>query len=318
MSNIKSELFTEKFRAKKFESMVLPERIKKEVANGLVQNLMLYGPAGSGKSTIAGILTQGRDVLKINGSSENGIDTIRNLVVNFSSTMSLTNGDEHKIIWIDECDGLSTQAWDALRETIEHYADNVRFVVTLNKLNKIPEPIKSRFNLVAVYPINKDEEKTMFEGFCQYVGIILKGIKAEYTEERIREFVKVYFPDMRSILNALQSIYNKGEGNRVLDETYIKKTFDCDGLFELITNSNDPVANYVYMVENYGSSPEDAVLEISHSFVDYIRTNKSDLTCKIPIFIIAIAEYVAQLPTAPDKLIVLLACCFKLQLICRQ
>jgi replication factor C subunit 3/5 len=105
---VSQKLFTELFRAKRLEELILPSRIKTELEKGLVTHTFLYGPAGTGKTTIARILTEGYEVLRLNGSSENGIDVIRNQVVDFASTMSLMGGSEKlKVIFIDEADGLT-------------------------------------------------------------------------------------------------------------------------------------------------------------------------------------------------------------------
>jgi DNA polymerase III delta prime subunit len=279
---------------------------------------MLYSSnPGTGKSSIARILTQGYDTLKLNGSSENGIDTIRNQVVQFASTISLEDGAEKiKVIYIDEADGLTEAAWDALRETIERYADSVRYICTCNKIDKIPGPIKSRFNCVPLYPINKSEETLIFSQYCEYVGKILTALKINFEQDVLVEFVKNSFPDMRSILNTLQTLYNQGA--KELDRESLIKTFDCSDLFELIITGNDPVENYKFIMTNYSSSPDEAMLAISQSFIEFVRTSYPQYNNKIPYLIITIAEYMAQLNTSPDRVIVLLACCFKLQTILKS
>lgn len=312
-----NKLFTELFRPKTLDGLILPPRIMNELSKGLIQNIMLYGPQGSGKTSIANILTEGYDTLKLNGSAENGIDTVRNQVVAFASAISLENGAEQiKVIRLEECDGLTPAAWDALRDTIERYADSVRYICTCNKFEKIPAFIKSRFNCIPVYPINKEEEKYSYERYCKYIGKIFSGIKISYTEDALQEFVKNYFPDMRSILNAVQSLYIQGATE--LDKNSIAKTFDCSDLFEKIVTSSDPVENYKFVMSNYSSSPEDALLGLSKSFVEYIRQTHPQYSNKIPMYIITIAEYLQQLVTSPDHIIVLLACVYKLQLITQQ
>ena len=186
------KLFTELFRPKTLDGLILPSRVRAELSKGLVQNLMLASTSpGTGKSSIARILCAPYDTLRLNGSSENGIDTIRNQVVQFASTLSLVDGAEKlKVIFIDEADGLTEQAWDALRETIERYADSVRYICTCNKFDKIPAPIKSRFNCIPLYPINKNEEDLMFSGYCEYVGKILTALKIKYENDVLVEFVK--------------------------------------------------------------------------------------------------------------------------------
>ena len=313
----KEKLFTELFRGKKLDDLYLPSRIRTELEKGLVTHTFLYGPAGTGKTTIARILTDGYEVLKLNGSSENGIDVIRNQVVDFASTMSLTGGSEQlKVIFIDEADGLTENAWDALRETLERYHESVRYICTCNKFNKIPEPIKSRFNCIPVYPITKEEEQEVIGEVCGYVGRILTAIKVSFDNETLYAFVKNSFPDMRTILNNLQSL--KTQGATVLDKDSIIKSFECGDLFNMIVTGNDPIENYKLIMSNYASYPDDVMLTISRTFVEFIKSNYPQFIHKVPHVIVAIAEYMSQLPTAPDKVLVMLACCYKLQLIIRD
>lgn len=314
---VTQKLFTELFRAKSFDNMILPDRVRNVVSRGLTQNLFLYGPQGTGKSTIARILVDGYDVLKLNGSSENGIDVIRNQVVSFATAISLEHGSEKlKVIFIDEADGLTDNAWDALRETIEHYAGSVRFICTCNRIDKIPNPIKSRFECIPMYPINTEEEKTVMEGYCGYVAHILNGIKVTFDNETLYAFVQNSFPDMRTILNGIQSIYT--QGLTTLDKASIVKSFDCSDLMNIIVTGNDPVENYKFISSNYASTPDDAMMAISKTIVDFIRTNYPQFNNKIPYIITTVAEYMAQLNTAPDRLLVLLACVFKLQMIIKS
>lgn len=310
--DLTSKLFTEVFRPTKLDGLVLPVRIYNELKQGLVQNIMLYGPAGSGKSSIARILVNGFDTMRLNGSSENGIDIVREKVVSFASAISLEFGSEKmKVIYIDEADGFTPQAWDALRETIERYAGSVRFVCTCNKIDKIPAPIQSRFSCIPVYPINKAEEDALFAGYCIYVGKILTHLKIQYTQESLEKMVRFSFPDMRTILNTIQALHIQGATE--LNTDSISKTFDCSDLFTHIMTVNDPVENYKFIMENYSSSPENAMLEISKSFVDFIRTAYPAYTAKIPYAVIAIGEYANMMNTSIDRVVTLLACCYKLQ-----
>ena len=311
------KLFTEIFRPKTLDGLILLPRIQAELGRGLVTNILLYGPAGSGKTSIARILTEGYDYLYLNGSSENGIDIVRNQIVSFASQLSLEDGAEKlKIVYIDECDGFTEASWSAMRETIEHYANSVRFIMTCNKFDKIPSFIRSRFNCIPVYPINNEESELLFSAYCQYVGAILSKLKISYEDDVLKEFVKTSFPDMRSILNTIQALYLQGAAE--LDRNSLIKTFDCSDLFEKIITGGDPVDNYKFIMENYSSSPDEAMLALSQEFVDFIRKAHPDYNSKIPFIIIAIAEYLAQLGTSPDRVIVLLACCFKLQAILRS
>lgn len=314
---VTQKLFTELFRPQSLENVILLPRIKKELEKGIVTNVILYGPAGCGKTSLARILTKDFDVLYLNGSAENGIDIVRNQIVSFASQLSLEFGQEKmKVVYIDECDGFSSAAFDGMRETIEHYATSVRFIMTCNRIDKVPYYIQSRFNCIPVYPINKEETDWLFAGYVQYIGLILTKLNISYEEDVLKEFVKASFPDMRSILNSIQSLYLQNA--TALDRNSIIKTFDCSDLFEKIVTGDDPVENYKFVMANYSSSPDEAILAISQSFVDFIRTNYSQYNSKIPFIIITIAEYIAQLPTSIDRVIVLLACMFKLQTILKS
>lgn len=314
---VTQKLFTELFRPQSLDNVILLPRIKKELEKGIVTNMLLYGPAGVAKTTIARILTQGFDVLYLNGSSENGIDIVRNQIVAFASQLSLEFGQEKmKVVYIDECDGFSEAGWSAMRETIEHYANSVRFIMTCNRIDKIPYFIQSRFNCIPVYPINKEETDWLFAGYVQYIGLILTKLNISYENDVLQEFVRASFPDMRSILNSIQSLYLQNA--TALDRNSIIKTFDCSDLFEKIITGDDVVENYKFVMSNYSSSPDEAMLSLSQSFVDFVRTNYPQYIPKIPFIIITIAEYLAQLPTSIDRTIVLLACMFKLQTIIKS
>lgn len=306
-------LFTEKLRPKTWDKLILLPRVRDCLKNGLVQNILMYSTSpGSGKSSTARLLIEGHDTLKLNGSSENGIDVIREEVTTFASTLSLEEDqDVSKVVYIDEADGLSPQAWDALRETIERYADNVRFVCTCNKIDKIPQPIQSRFNCIPFFPLNKDEEMYLMTEYCKKIGALLGALNINYTQEALEKLIKDYFPDLRSVINVVQSMYI-GNATELNPDAY-SKTFDYSDLFNAIVNNDDPVNNYKFVKANYENNEEDALMAISKDFIEFIRTSHEEYNPKIPYLIITIAEHVNQLATSIDKTIVLLSCFFKLQ-----
>lgn len=317
MSNTTNKLFTEVLRPKELKNMVLLPRIFNEVKNGLVQNILLTGIQGCGKTTLTRILSKGYDTLTINCSEERGIDTIREKIIGFSSSVSLMGGQEKiKVIVLEECDGMTSDAFDSLRAVIEKYADSVRFIGNCNNVNKIPAPIQSRFNVIHAGPINQEEEKWLFDAYVQYVGLVLQQINCAYTDETIKEFVKVHFPDMRSIINSIQSLYLQGATE--LNKDALIKTFECSDLFEQIMTQIDPIENYKLVMSNYANRVEETLEGISKNFVEFIKVNYPNYTQKIPLCVIAIAEHNNMLPNAIDKVIVLLSCIYKLQIILHQ
>lgn len=314
MDKTTNKLFTELLRPKTLNNVIAPDRIKKELSRGLVQNILMYGSPGCGKSSTARILCADYDTLSLNGSAERGIDIMRERVVQFCSHVSLEEGSEKlKCVYIDEADGITTEGWEALRNTIERYADSVRFILTCNRIDKIPDPIKSRFNCIPFYPINKDEERFVFDMYCKYIGAVLTNINIKYDEDTLKEFINVSFPDMRSILNSVQKLYLQGATE--LDRNSLIKTFECSDLFERIFTVLDPVENYKLVMSEYANYPDDTVIAFSKNFVDFLRTNHPDKIAKIPYCVIAIAEHARDITMVPDKVITLLSLVYKLQTI---
>lgn len=192
MENPKQQLFTELFRPKTLDQAILLPRVRQELEKGLVDNLLLYSHTpGTGKTTCTRILAEfGAEPLYINASMERGIDIIREKVINYASSTSLFDGEEQmKVVILEECDNLTNDAWSSLRATIEEYHRYVRFIANCNYIDKVPEPIQSRFNCIPLYPINQEEEEYLFKGYCDRVKLILNACKITYTDDNIQKFV---------------------------------------------------------------------------------------------------------------------------------
>ena len=268
-------------------------------------------------TSLTRILSKGYNVLEINASLENGIDTIRDKVINFASQSSLFGGEEQlKVIVLEECDGLTIEAWKALRATIEKYHKTVRFIGNCNYIDKIPDPIKSRFNVIVIDPLSNEEEQYLFNGYLERIKYILDYFKISYSEDDIISFVKSSFPDMRTLLTKIQQLYNRG--CKELTKDMLANSYDCSELFKLIINTPDPVGNYKQLVAEWSTKPEEAILAIGKDFPDYIITVKPELINKLPYILINTAEYNAMLSQSIDKFVTLLGLVFKLQVIINQ
>lgn len=308
------ELFTEKLRPKTLDQALIVPRIREELAKGLVDNVLFYGPAGSGKTVLSRILAYSHPYLEINASLERGIDIIRERVLTFAASSSLMDGSEQlKVILLEECDAMTTDAWNSLRALIEKYHANVRFVANCNYIEKIPEPIKSRFNCIPIAPANAEEETYLFQKYVERVSLILRSLKIKASQETIQKFVQKDFPDMRSIIKKIQQFVTRGITE--LNETIISTTFGGDSLFNIILNNSDPWKNYQDVIGEWGNKAEDGVIEIGKSFPEFLRNKKPELISKLPLIIIACAEAEDQLYRVTDKVIVLLALIFKIQMI---
>jgi len=153
-------LFTEKYRPKNLDELILPERVMNKFKNGLTQNVLFAGSPGTGKtSTAKAIINQFElPYLYINASRDTSVDVIRTQITDFCSTMSiLDDRNKFKVVILDEVDGVSDQFFKALRATMEQFASNSRFIATCNYINKLPDAILSRFEVIN-FDFDKSEE----------------------------------------------------------------------------------------------------------------------------------------------------------------
>lgn len=312
--HITQKLFTESLRPKKLEDCILVPRVRKIFEKGLNQNSLLWGSGGIGKSSLTRILTAGYTTLEINASLETGIDTIRDKVVGFASQSSLFDGEEQiKLIVLEECDGLSLEAWKALRATIEKYHKTVRFIANCNYIEKIPDPIKSRFDVITLEPINKEEELYLLNEYINKIKKVLTALNITYTEDAVVTFIKNSFPDMRTILNKVQNLYNRDIKELTTDT--LASSYDCSDLFNIIINKPDAVNNYKQLVGDWSNRADDAIISIGKEFPDFIMNTHPEFNAKLPLILIATAEYNSMLATSIDKFVTLLGLVFKLQII---
>jgi DNA polymerase III delta prime subunit len=200
-------LWTEKYRPKTVEECILPERLKKPfqeyVNQKNIPNLLLSGGAGVGKTTIAKAMCNevGCDFMILNGSDENGVDTIRFKIKNYASSMSLTGG--RKVVILDEADYLTPNAQAILRNAIEEFSGNCSFIFTCNYKSKIIDPIHSRCAVID-FNLKNNEKATMAAQFFKRLQSVLQSEAVEYDDKVIAEVVKKHFPDFRRVLNELQ------------------------------------------------------------------------------------------------------------------
>lgn len=311
-----AQLFTEKFRPKNLEQMILPDRIRKSIGTGeLHQNYLFYGSPGLGKTSLAKVLANNYPYLYINVSDESSVDVIREKITNWCSTISLLDGAERfKVVVLDEMDGASDQFYKALRATIEKFADTARFIGTCNYINKVPDPVQSRFTCISFDFLSKEEEKEVMVEFIKRSWAIFKAAGIEIEKDAIVEFVKRNFPDMRSIVNKIQTFYVQGV-KKINPEDVKKLNYSFRDIFELACKTGDAQENYKFLMINYGSKVDDVLYSLGNELPDYIRDNHPTKISKIPNILIKIAHYQAQRIHVIDPCISMLAAVFEIQMI---
>lgn len=212
-------LFVERYRPATIDQCILPDRYKKIfndfVAKGEIPNLLLTGGPGVGKTTIAKALGNAlnADVMVINASENGNIDTLRTQIRGFASTMSLMGGI--KIVILDEADYLNANSTQpALRNFIEEFSKNCRFILTANYANRIIKELHSR--LVTIdFSITDKEYPKMATQFMKRCEEILLNENITYKKPVLAEIIKTYFPDYRKTLNELQRHTSSGTLNEV-------------------------------------------------------------------------------------------------------
>ena len=212
------ELWVEKYRPTTLEEYVGNETIKNKIADylkqGSIQNLLFHGVAGTGKTTLAKLIAKNLncDLLYINASDERGIDTIREKIIPFASSMSF---NDVKIVILDEADYITPQAQATLRNTIESCSKTTRFILTCNYLERIISPLQSRCQTFEITPPSKTEVNNK----CQD---ILTQEKVLYYDDSINDVINTHYPDIRKIINTLQG--SVVEGQIKIDDTSLKNT----------------------------------------------------------------------------------------------
>ena len=304
-------LFVEKYRPKTVEECILPESIKKTfreiVKSGVPQNLMLAGKAGTGKTSVAKALCNDLDCdyIMINCSEDGNIDTLRNKIRTFASTVSLN--DKQKVVILDEFDySNASSIQPALRGAIEEFAKNCRFILTCNYKNRIIEPIHSRCTVIDFTIPAKDKPKMAKEFFNRCVNI-LTAEKIAYDEKVLSELIVKHFPDFRRTLNEIQRYSVSGKIDvGILADTKNQKITDLIGFMK----SKDFTSARKWVAGNMDNSQIDLFRSIYDGLYDNLTPSS------IPQAILILAEYQYKAAFVADQEINTAACIVELMMSC--
>ena len=306
-------IWVEKYRPQTIEECILPKRTKQTfqdfVEKGEIPNMLLSGPPGIGKTTVAKALCHqlGADFYVINGSDEGRfLDTVRNNAKNFASTVSLTSESKHKVIIIDEADNTTSDVQLLLRASIEEFSRNCRFIFTCNYKNKIIEPLHSRCSVVD-FSVNKKDKPAIAAQFFSRINHILEVERIESDKKVIIQLINKHFPDWRRVLNECQRYSISGK-----IDSGILAAFSDVAVDDLVKNLKHKNFSEVrkWVVTNLDNDPTVLLRRIYDTLYDTM------IPTSIPAAVLVIAKYQYQMAFVADQEINLLAALTEIMVEC--
>ena len=306
-------LWVEKYRPEIVDDCILPEDTKEMfkgfLEQGEIPNLLLAGPAGIGKTTIAKALCNEleADFFVINGSDEGRfLDTVRNQAKSFAASVSLTSKAKHKIIIIDEADNCTPDVQMLLRGNIEEFQNACRFIFTCNYKNRIIDPIHSRCSVVD-FNVKGKERAQMAASFFDRVKTILDVNKIEYEKKVVALIIQKYFPDFRRTLNELQKYSSKGK----IDTGILASGADL-AVGDLVTylKKREFTNMKKWVVQNLDNEPQIIMRKVYDTMYTYMKPKS------IPEAVLIIGEYQYKSNFVMDQEINLVAFMTELMMRC--
>lgn len=304
MPNSTEFLWVEKYRPQKLDDCILPEGLLKTfksiVESGEMQNMLLTGTAGLGKTTVARAMCNMLDLdyMIINGSEESGIDVLRTKIRQFASSVSLQSRGP-KVIILDEADYLNPSSTQpALRGFIEEFSNNCRFILTCNFKNRVIEPLHSRCAVIE-FNTSKKQMASLANAFLKRVEFILKEEGIQYEQSVVAELILRFAPDWRRVLNECQRYSVSGK----IDNGILANLSDANiALLVKAMKEKNFKAGRAWVVNNIDCEPAAIFRKIYDNINEYAQPDS------IPQIVVILANYQYKDAFVADHELNLVAC----------
>jgi len=271
---IKNQLFWRKYRPKTLQSLVILPRIKKIIEKGIQTDLIFHGHPGTGKSTLVEILLDNKHTMKINASMENGIDTLRDKIMDFCETLPspfVKSDDKMKYVYLEEFDKVTSAFQDGFKAFVEKYDDKVRFIISMNDITNVIPALSSRFTKVCFNPSNDEEKNYLMTGYHKYMASVAKHSKIDISEMVIKGIVSKNFPDLRASVQDLQTIFITGNQDPMASGNY------SDVISFILNGQNNLSDNFYFVMDNWVNQPKDLIDTLSRPLYYHILMNNPDI-----------------------------------------
>lgn len=303
-------LWVEKYRPKKLTDCILPTDLgiifNGMVKDGKIPNMLFYGKAGTGKTSVAKALANdiGMDSILINCSEDKGIDTLRVKIRQYASTISLTGNG--KLIILDEFDYATTAIQTGLRGAIEEFANNCRFIITCNYKNRVIDPLHSRCTGID-FTVPSSEKAVIASQILARIETILKNEGVPYDVPVLVNLIKRHFPDIRRIINELQKYSSSGK-----IDVGILSQGSCDSYKELLgyMKGKDFASCRKWVMQNIDLNTSEFYKKLYNELYTVLKPSS------VPQAILIIAEYQYKSAFAADQEINTMAMVVQLMMDC--
>ncbi|BAV39207.1 clamp loader subunit [Tenacibaculum phage pT24] len=315
----KKSLWVEKYRPKNLDDVALPNDVRTQIQyfidNGVTRNILMYGDTGLGKTTVMFILGKLFPNNKlINGSSQNGIDTVRNIIEPFGNVSS--SSSKVKLMMIDEIDNFTNDANLAFRGVMEKDSNNVRYIATCNYYENLNKAILSRFGCKIDFNFRGDRAREVLMQKAKRIMFICNEEGLTIEKDAVMSLLSSY-SDVRDIIEALQTCYEKGE--RTITKELILREMSADFVdyFKLFTKPTSITTIKKYILENFPNQYYNLIIAMGDKMITWMYENNINTNILEYLYVMA-HKYKNESLNKPDQLTSLMAMCSEVQFLVKK